>query len=469
MTPIVLANRYQLQEKISAKAGRQTYRAIDLQTQQAVIVKLLIFDEEFDWTSLRLFEREIAVLRSLQHPDIPAYLDAFDVDGPNGKGFGLVQTYIAAPSLESYLKQGYVFSEAEIYEIAIRLLEVLSFLHRKNPPVIHRDIKPSNILLKINPDDQSIEQVYLVDFGSVQTMRTPKNQTMTIVGTYGYMPPEQFGGKASSASDLYSLGATLLYLVTGQHPTELINENLEFELEDIPQISLHFENWLRRMVETIPSRRFSSADAAIEALEDEEQDDFDEDDRDYSEDFTRTDEWLIKDIPAKDLPLEIRARFDHDYLEIMTANNRHYPVRERKVPKIIFFLIFIAFCPPVLMIPVIVFALLIYLIKKILIGSNNAEIIEMQANPSWITLVVQYDGQERTFHLPYQHIVKVVLQPDPWARSKTLQRSKITVMTKGRRKYLWNNLDSNQATQLARELSDWFNVPLNDFREPLRE
>ncbi|MGB3534227.1 MAG: protein kinase [Microcoleaceae cyanobacterium] len=87
----------------------------------------------------------------------------------------------------------------------------MQYLHSHLHPVIHRDIKPSNILLT-DRSGNSPGTVYLVDFGSVKTVI--QSGTITIVGTYGYMPTEQFGGKTTPASDLYSLGATLIYLIT---------------------------------------------------------------------------------------------------------------------------------------------------------------------------------------------------------------------------------------------------------------
>ncbi len=122
----------------------------------------------------------------------------------------LVQSFIEARSLQSWAESGHTFSEAEVKAIATQLLTVLTYLHSRQPPVIHRDIKPSNILLSDRSGNHP-GQIYLVDFGSVQTISHPG--TITVVGTYGYMPPEQFGGRTTS--DLYSLGATLIYLLDG--------------------------------------------------------------------------------------------------------------------------------------------------------------------------------------------------------------------------------------------------------------
>lgn len=261
---IGVGDRYQIKQQLGRKAGRRTLLAQDLQTQELVVVKLLSFNDEFEWNDLKLFEREAETLKAISHPAIPRYLDYFELDLLNNKGFALVQSYIAALSLEEQIKAGRSFSEIEVKQLAKAILEILIYLHGRQPPVIHRDIKPSNILLANRSN--SVGQVYLVDFGSVQ-IATKRSSTMTVVGTYGYMPPEQFGGRANSSSDLYSLGATLIYLVTGQHPADLPQTDLRIEFEKAAKISFGFTNWLKKMTEPIVSRRFASAESALQALE----------------------------------------------------------------------------------------------------------------------------------------------------------------------------------------------------------
>jgi serine/threonine protein kinase len=164
----VLGDRYQIQSLIGRQTGRRTFLARDLPTQQSVILKLLLFGVDFTWDDLKLFEREAEVLKSIDLPAIPKYLDWFDVDTELGKGFVLVQTYIEARSLQNWLDAGRTFSEEDLISIAKQLLTILDYLHSRQPAVIHRDIKPSNILLG-DRSGNSPGQVYLVDFGSVRT------------------------------------------------------------------------------------------------------------------------------------------------------------------------------------------------------------------------------------------------------------------------------------------------------------
>jgi serine/threonine protein kinase len=205
----IFQDRYRIESLLSRQTGRRTFLATDLQTNDSVAIKLLIFGPDFTWDDLKLFEREAEVLKSLDHPAIPKYLNFFEVELSGGKGFALVQSYIAAPSLQQRIQGGSTFSEEDLITIARSLLEILDYLHSRQPAVIHRDVKPSNILLA-DRTAHSVGKVYLVDFGSVQT--AVKGGTRTIVGTYGYMPPEQFGGITTPSSDIYALGVTLIYL-----------------------------------------------------------------------------------------------------------------------------------------------------------------------------------------------------------------------------------------------------------------
>jgi serine/threonine protein kinase len=265
----ILADRYRIHEQLSSKAGRQTFLAQDLQSQDLVIIKVLRFGASFQWDDLKLFEREALTLKNLAHPAIPQYLDYFELDLADLRGFALVQTYLPAPSLETVVRERRSFSEQDVIEIADRLLSIITYLHEQNPPVIHRDIKPSNILLS-NRSAHNIGDVYLVDFGSVQTSANKDGGTMTIVGSYGYMPLEQFGGQTRAASDLYSLGMTLIYLLTGHHPAELIGTNGEIKF-DRSNLSEQFSRWIDKMIQPHLNQRFDSAKSAKMMLKSNEE------------------------------------------------------------------------------------------------------------------------------------------------------------------------------------------------------
>ena len=262
----ILQGRYAIERQLRKNAGRQTLLARDLKTQELVVIKVLTFGSDFKWQDLKLFAREAQILQELSHPAIPRYLDYFDLNLPELKGFALVQTYIPARSLAEHLQAGRTFREVEVKQIAQALLEVLIYLHERLPPVIHRDIKASNVLLGDRSGDH-VGQVYLVDFGSVKTAVAQQDGTITVVGTYGYMPPEQFGGRAVPASDLYGLGATLIHLATGTHPADLLQDEMKIQFEQLVNLSPAFLDWLKWLTEPSLKLRLASAREALQALD----------------------------------------------------------------------------------------------------------------------------------------------------------------------------------------------------------
>jgi serine/threonine protein kinase len=260
-----LHDRYEIQSLLGRQIGRRTFLAKDHTTDSSIVLKLLLFGPDFSWEDLKLFEREAEVLKSLNHPSIPQYLNFFEVDLELGKGFVLVQTYIEAKSLQEWIQAGRTFSQEELRSIAKQLLNILDYLHNRQPPVIHRDIKPSNILLG-DHSAYSPGQIYLVDFGSVQTT-TSHGGTRTIVGTYGYMPPEQFAGKSLPASDLYSLGATLIHLMTGQPPIDFMQDDMRINLSFSQNNDNDLISWLDGLTEPKLAQRLKTAPEALKALE----------------------------------------------------------------------------------------------------------------------------------------------------------------------------------------------------------
>jgi serine/threonine protein kinase len=255
----VLRDRYQLIEKLGENAGRQTWLAWDLSTQEQVIVKLLTFSDQAQWEDVRLFEREAQILKQLNHPRIPKYRNYFAFE-EQVLHFALVQEYIPGSSFKELLAKGRVFSEAEVRKIAAEILKILIYLHSLNPPVLHRDIKPSNLLLGKN------SQIYLVDFGAVQDRAAKEGATFTIVGTYGYAPLEQFGGRATPASDLYALGATLIHLLTRIPPADLPQRDSRLQFAHLLKVNPGFVRWLEQLTQPNLDRRFTSAKEALKLL-----------------------------------------------------------------------------------------------------------------------------------------------------------------------------------------------------------
>jgi serine/threonine protein kinase len=257
----IIRDRYQIQAILGYGGTGMTYAAMDLQTQTAVAVKVLSLRQLTDWKLLELFEREARVLENLDHPFIPDYVEHFHQDVGGDRRFFLVQELAAGKSLADLVEQGWRATEKEVQEIAVQVLDILNYLHWLTPPVIHRDIKPQNLIRRQDG------KVFLVDFGAVRDTYRHTLTSGTFVGTLGYMPPEQFRGQAFFATDLYALGATLLFLLTHRSPADLPQKRLKLDFRDRIQVSAFFADWLEKMLEPLVEDRFHSAQEALQALQ----------------------------------------------------------------------------------------------------------------------------------------------------------------------------------------------------------
>jgi serine/threonine protein kinase len=256
----VIADRYEVVSVIGQGSAARTLLCSDLRTDRRVVVKELHFAHLSDWKYLELFEREAKMLGRLDHPGIPRVFDYFQGEGESA-AFYIVQEYIEAPSLLQRMESGPMLGQTEIHEIAVGLLDVLTYLHGRAPPVIHRDIKPSNVLLRANGTPA------LIDFGGVRAAWQPRGAAgATVVGTFGYMAPEQFAGHAGPTSDLYALGATLLHLVTGHPPSDFPFDSGRIELpDDLPTDRL-LADLIEALLRPAPRDRPGTAQAALDLL-----------------------------------------------------------------------------------------------------------------------------------------------------------------------------------------------------------
>ena len=173
-------NRYTVLNPIARGGMGETFLAEDRETGNNVVLKVLPFSSVKDWKELELFEREIKVLKNLDHPAIPNYIDHFRYDVNNTTLFILVQEYVKGKNLNELVKSGRRFALSEVETIITELLGILDYIHHLQPAVIHRDINPNNIIL----DDAG--KVYLVDFGAVgQVTGSTLAGSGTFVGTLG--------------------------------------------------------------------------------------------------------------------------------------------------------------------------------------------------------------------------------------------------------------------------------------------
>lgn len=242
----------------SRERGRVTYLVNDNATGQPLVIKQFQFPPSgSDSAGFKAYEREIQILRSLNHPGIPRYLNFFETP----KGLCMVQEYKHAESL-AVPRQ---WTPEQIKQIAICVLEILVYLQNQIPPVIHRDIKPENILV----DDQM--NVYLVDFCFARIGSVEGAMSSDAAGTFGFMAPEQiYNRELTNATDLYALGATLICLLTQTKSTEvetLLDDTGRFNFKPkVSKLNRRFIEWLEKMVQPKQKDRYASAAGAKEAL-----------------------------------------------------------------------------------------------------------------------------------------------------------------------------------------------------------
>lgn len=210
-----LKNRYRI-IKVLGQGGMGTvYRAQDTAlNDRPVAIKEIILRNATtaeDAQDSTTFQSEATMLASLQHPNLPTIFEYFE---ENGRGF-LVMSFLPGETLEAYLERTKraKLPLNEVLQISKQLCTVLHYLHSQRPPIIFRDIKPANIMRA--PDGR----IYLIDFGVARRFKAGQKKDTVPFGSIGYAAPEQFGkAQTTPRSDIYSLGATIYQLLSGQEP-----------------------------------------------------------------------------------------------------------------------------------------------------------------------------------------------------------------------------------------------------------
>jgi len=251
-----LQRRYEVVSHLGQGGMGTVYMARDLRlANRFCVVKKLrddFFREEDKQKALEFFNREAMVLSPLKHPNIVSITDYFD----EAENYYLVMEYVEGENLHQMLTQrGEPFAEDQVLQWARQIADVLNFLHSNDPKVIYRDLKPSNVMIDTK------DRVKLVDFGIARPYAEDSDNTHVV--SAGYSPPEQYWGAADPRSDIYALGATMHYLLTGQEPLALqtccprkINPNVSERTDLVVQRATAQDVWLR----------YQSADEMLEDL-----------------------------------------------------------------------------------------------------------------------------------------------------------------------------------------------------------
>ena len=258
----LLNNRYALHKRLGQGGNAETWKAFDQEKQQWVAIK------EMPWRVLdgskiqQRFFREAEFLRQMRHPSIPSYFDHFVTKSGRHSTLHIVQQFIAGLSLFEEMKTRR-YSKEEVWEMAKELLQILQYIHGLAPAIIHRDIKPSNIIR----DQQG--HLVLIDFGSARDILTEVGLgASTVSGTFGYMSPEQLQGYATPQSDLYSVGAFVVHLLTRRDPSSLTDHQLRIHWEEHCSLSLPLSSFLNQLIEANSQKRLGTATLALSLLRD---------------------------------------------------------------------------------------------------------------------------------------------------------------------------------------------------------
>lgn len=252
----LLDNRYQIIKKLHETHVSITFVGKDTRSSNrlCLIKQLKTSKPQLQQELEQRFQQEAKILKRLgKHPQIPDLYGYFSEDNK----FYLVQEWMAGRNLQHQLKQKGKLTEIEVKDILKKILPALDFF--KENKIIHRDIKPSNIM--VNGEKLSI----LIDFGMVKEIDTIVNPNMTYtvlgIGTSGFVSPEQKKGKPTHASDIYSLGITAVYLLTGKIPSGKLPWR-----KNVPNISSKFADILGRAIEKKLSDRYQTATEMLTAI-----------------------------------------------------------------------------------------------------------------------------------------------------------------------------------------------------------
>jgi len=212
--PFVLRGRWQVVDYLGQGGMGTVYlaRDLNLDNRKCVVKRLRddFFRDEDKEKAQQFFLREAKVLSKLQHPNIVLVLDSFRED----EEYYLVMEYVEGHNLQDMLKEREEpFSEDQVLGWSKQICDVLHYLHAHDPPVIYRDLKPSNVMIDTK------DNVKLVDFGIARLYQDDGDNTHVV--SQGYSPPEQYWGGADPRSDIYALGATMYFLLTGEEPLAL--------------------------------------------------------------------------------------------------------------------------------------------------------------------------------------------------------------------------------------------------------
>ncbi len=245
----VIEGKYKILREIGRGGYCIVYLSYNEKTNKTwaikAIAKKAVRYEEF----AKVFSTELTLLNTLSHPGIPRIIDIIETY----KYFLIVMDYIEGVSIDRLIEETGAQDESVVIEWAIQLCEILGFLHSQKPAIIYNDLKPSNIMLK--PDGK----ITLIDFGTSQRLTEQmQEQDSVCLGTANYSAPEKYvKGRIDQRTDIYSVGATIYYFVTGNDP--ITAQYITYPAKDNKrQMSKGLEHIISKCVQNDPMDRYQS-------------------------------------------------------------------------------------------------------------------------------------------------------------------------------------------------------------------
>ena len=214
---VIIDNTYQLTEYINRGGMSIVYLAENIRLGNRWAVKEIVkTNDEYNRLYIDALIHEANMMKDLDYPAFPRIVDIIEDE----YALYLVMDYIEGKTLEEILFEEGPQPEERVIGWGVQLCDAMSYLHHQPSPIIYRDMKPSNVIMK--PDGS----LRIIDFGVARVFQPDKTNDTVALGTKGFAPPEQYVGQTDERSDIYSLGATMRYLLTGVNPRS--NEAVDY-------------------------------------------------------------------------------------------------------------------------------------------------------------------------------------------------------------------------------------------------
>ncbi len=254
----IIDNHYKITALLTEDNQNICYEAIDLHDNKLVHLKAFFLANVEDKYLIKSLQQEVEYLKKLEHPKIPKYIDCFQGKTKQDQNkFYVVQELPVGETLQKRIQKKWHPKQEEIQKIAIQLLRIIADLQVFTPAIVHGNIKPENIII------DSENKLYLINFA---ILRKISKEELNNAKFYTYSQVEKEKNTGVLSTDLYSLGQTLLFLLTGETDLHLLQSQEKKKWYQDIRIATNFAQWLEKMLEKDERKKFKSAREALDIL-----------------------------------------------------------------------------------------------------------------------------------------------------------------------------------------------------------